>query len=217
MNQDFVWEVEDTAGATLDIRVNWTEVDESAVALLESFKDYRDNPIGVVGRVELSGNKIFVYPFSILSSGTIQGDHVLCPQFDQSRLRSRNESLLQRLRKKFYRDERVKTQIGSAVDEDDLFGLADDSLFGGTLPALVADAERVVGVALESGAQRYLPNAATTLSTVCEQLSNLGATSLSEALALSLEDTKPVTLLRASYRLQVFRQSMRLSQLTLAE
>jgi len=214
LDQAFVWQLHDDSDAPLEIRVPWTEVDESSVAFLESLKAERDHPTAILGRLEVGGGKLRIYPFAVFSSGTARGDKILCPQFDQARICSRNESLLRRLRKKFQRARVVETRIGDA-DADEIPDIATDD-FANIPPllcGLVVELDRVLSAALESGAHALSPAAAQTLSKCKDRLESLAIAPVANSLSRALETQGPEDVLRSAYYLHVFRQSLRLSRL----
>lgn len=214
LDQAFVWQLYDEAAAAMEVRVPWTPSDETSVAFLESLQVDRDKPTSILGRLEVRGGTLCLYPFSLFSSGTVQGDKVLCPQFDQARIRSRNEPLLQRLRAKFPRDGRIETRIG-VPDSNELGDTtaADSTNISPLLRAVILDVDRILSAALESGATRLTPAVAQTLSKTRDRLAELGVSALTDTLTLLLTDSTPVNFLRAAYRLHLFRQSLRLCQL----
>ncbi len=214
--QCFVWDLLDDEGASLQARVPWRQVDEAAVGFLESIKVERDHPTAILGRLEVNAGRIQLYPLTIFSSGTSKGDKILCPQFDQQRIRSRNETLLQRLRKKFKREKVVETRIGESESEE-LGGTDGDDAANlpPTIRNLLFDVDHVLRAAVESGAQTLNPAAAQTLERSRDQFQSLGVAPMADSLIDVLDNppTLAAPLLRASYRLQLFRQASRLSQL----
>lgn len=212
LHQAFVWQLHDESGAALDIRVPWTDVDESSVAFLESLKEARDCPVAVLGRLQVDGQELSVYPYSVFSSGTARGHTILCPQFDQDLIRSRNESLLRRLRKKFKREPIVETRIGDAENDELPMSIGNDvARLPPHLQSVVVDIDRVVQSALEAGSVKLQPAARQTLSDSHDRLVSLGVTPLADCLADLLQSGSPGHLLRTAYRLQLFRDSLALS------
>jgi len=214
LEQAFVWQLHDQRGAAIELRIPWTHMDEESIAFLESLKVDRDKLVGVLGRLEVRNNRISVYPFSAFSEGTIQGDTILCPQFDQDRVRSRNESLLQRLRKKFKRQKPVETRLG----DEDWEVRPDDGAMDAppVLESVYLDLERILIAALESGATSLAPSAEEALGTIYKRLDALALKPLAEPVAQILDrPSKPLpeAILSAAYRLQIYRQSLRLSGL----
>ncbi|MCA8992053.1 MAG: hypothetical protein KDA88_08740 [Planctomycetaceae bacterium] len=213
LEQAFIWEVFDSKHAVLDVVVPWREVDEPGIAFLESIKGERDNPTAIFGRLEMGRDKLRVYPFSVFSSGTAQGDQILCPHFDQDRIRSRNEDLLQRLRQKYNRNRVVDTRIGDSED-DEQPGSTHEELLK-TPPALrrvLVDIQQVVNFAIESGVHRLNPSATQTLTKCRDQLESLAVTPLAEGLSATLQSHSPDNLLHTAYRLQLFLQTLRIQR-----
>lgn len=211
LNQAFVWQVIDTAGTPLQLRVGWSGLNEPAILFLESLKVDREKPVAIVGRTMLDETGLSVYPFSILSTGTVRGDTVLCPQFDEDRIRSRNAALLERLRRKFKRNQPVETTMGG---ED---GVELDTKEWGTLPpkmeSIVRGVEHILSSALESGAHKLSPQAVKTLATYQQQLDGLGLEPLASSLGnvMDCRDTSAAgAILRAGYRLLVCRKASRM-------
>ena len=216
LEQEFVWQLYDESEAALQVRVPWSEIDEPSVAFLESIKLDRDKPSALLGRLEVRRMGLQIYPFSVFSNGTSRGDKVLCPQFDQDRIRSRNEALLKRLRKKFKRQPRVETRIGDAESDDvtdsDINNLAD---LPPLIRSLLFDVDHILSAALESGARQLAPAAAQTLTETRDRFASLGAAPLADALSAVLQsrNSTSANLLRAAYRLLLFRQSLKLGRL----
>lgn len=214
--QAFVWQLHDESGAPLQVRIPWTEVNETSVVFLESLKVERDHATALLGRLQVDDGTMHVYPFSLFSSGTTKGDTILCPQFDQARIRSRHEGLLQRLRKKFKRTQVAETRIGDAVTNDLADTTTNDLVNVPPLfRSLILDVDNILSAALESGGSDLNPAAEQTLSASRDRLNSLGVTPLADALSAVLkhEDLGLPNLLRAAYRLHLFRQSLELSQL----
>lgn len=216
LNQAFVWEVYDTSGDSLQIRVPWREVDEDAILFLEAIKLDREHPTAVLGRLEVASDQVYIYPFSIFSTGTQRGDKILCPQFDHDRIRSRNLHLLERLRKKFKRERVVETRMGEAEEEESP-ALSADSLLN--LPPLIRnllmDLDNILSAALEMGSNKLNPSAKEVLLDALDRLRSLGLRPLSQSLE-TLTQAEPFPagdLLRAAYRLELFRQAANVSQL----
>ncbi len=217
LHQEFVWALHDETGAVLEIRIPWSEVDEESVVFLESLKVERDKVWAVLGRVEVRRGALSLYPFSLFSEGTIQNDTILCPQFDQSRIRSRNEALLRRLRKKFQRRPAVNARVGDG-DSDESVDEAGGELTGVTplLQDLVYDVNRLLMSVLEAGALWLMPHVKDRFEQLGERLRSLGVTPLADSLKAALDAQPPAlpnAILVAAYRLQLFRQSLRLSLL----
>jgi len=212
LNQAFVWQLLDDAGSNVELRVPWTAVDETSVLFLESVLVERDQPTAILGRVELQQGAVSIYPLSLFSSGTPRGDLVLCPQFDQVRIRSQNEALLKQLREKHQRYQTVTTRIGDDEEEEGLDS-SDDELAAlpRVLRSLVSDVERILRSALEAGSARLSESARKTLAACQEQFEALGLAPLAGALAEVLAQPNAPDLLHAAYRLQLLRQSARLA------
>lgn len=214
LDQAFVWQLFDKRGAIVELRIPWTEPDENSIAFLESLKVDRDKLTAILGRLEVRNNHASVYPFSTFSEGTIQGDTILCPQFDQDRVRSRNESLLQRLRKKFNRQKPVDTRL----DDSELVGTLGDEVWESppVFQNLYVDLERILISALESGATTLPPSTVEALEVMNTRLEALGLQPLSVPVSDLLNRQSvdlPDAILSAAYRLQLYRQALRLSTL----
>jgi len=218
LNQVFVWELVDQDGDTLQLQVPWTEVDETSIAFLESLRLDRDQPVGVLGRVQRQDSdgeaaSWKIYPFSIFSSGGKNNQKILCAQFDAGRIKSKNESLLSRLREKFKRNPKVTSQVGGLSTEPE----AEDKIALSALPilfrTLVLDLDRILTASLESG--RY-PNDALTvqaLRSIQERFNDLGVTSLADCLDEIVKQPdlperqldRGGVILQAAYRLELFK------------
>jgi len=214
LQQAFVWQLHDAEGNVVELRIPWTQMDEGSTAFFESLKVDRDQLTAVLGRLGVQAGRISVYPFTVFSHGTFKGDKLLCPQFDQDRIRSRNELLLKRLRKKFKRQETVDTRLG---DDEFSSQMAEEAL---NLPPLIHtiyfDLERILISALESGANVLAPSAETSLKAIHDRLDALALRPLAESVGEVLKPRDkplPAAILSAAYRLELFRQSLRLSVL----
>lgn len=213
LDQAFVWDLQDEDGDSIHMRVPWQEVDEQAIVFLEAVKLDREQPSGLLGRVEVSNESgLSFYPFSMFSVGTKKGDKILCPQFDQFRIQSRNLHLLEKLRKKFKRDKVVQTRMGE--DSEALPRSTDAMNLPPLLQKLLVDVDRVLSAALEMGATRLQPAAQQVLTAACERFQSLGVRPMTEALQEITRESqfKSATMLRAAYRLTLFRQAARLIQ-----
>jgi hypothetical protein len=185
LDQSFVWQIHDAAGSPAEIRVPWTEVTEASVLFLESILVERDRPTAILGRIEVRSVAIHIYPLSVFTSGTPRGDLVLCPQFDQFRIRSRNEALLTRLREKYQRFQKVQTRIGDEGDEENEGDIGTQTGLRPIFGALIDDVETILGAALETGATRLSEDAAATLAKARERFSNQGLEPMAQSLSMS--------------------------------
>jgi hypothetical protein len=206
LDQSFVWQIHDAAGAA-EIRVPWTEVTETSVLFLESILVERDKPTAILGRIEPRGAGIHIDPLSVFSSGAPQGDLVLCPQFDQFRIRSRNEALLTRLREKYQRFQRVQTRISDQGDQENDGDIDPQTDLPPIFRNVIFDVDTILGAALETGATRLREDAAATLAHARDHFSRLGLEPMAQSLSGLLHDPGPSNFLRAAYRLYLLRQA----------
>jgi len=217
LDQAFVWPLVDKAGSIVEVRVPWSNVDEPGVVFLESLEVERDKATALLCRLQVRGGKMALYPLTVFSEGAVQGDKVLCPQFDQRRIRSQNESLLARLRKKFGRQKEVEARIGDAEFEEAVAGEPSAEDLRAAAPLIVSviyDLDRILTASLEAGATSLSPRTEEALRALHERLTALGVRPLAEAIAPLLGPRLPAAaVLTAAYRLHLFRQSLRLSLL----
>jgi len=65
--QEFFWPLIDNHGATLMLRLAFNMVNESSIAYLEKLDPVREKVWGVVGRVVMTQDDLFFYPYSLLT------------------------------------------------------------------------------------------------------------------------------------------------------
>lgn len=75
---------------------------------------------------------------------------------------------------------------------------------------LVLDLEQTLSGVLESGAATLHATSEETLVKCRDRLYSLGVKPLAESLDATLKSRRPAEVLRAAYRLQLFRQALRL-------
>lgn len=207
LDQAFVWQLLDSSGNAVELRVPWMEITEASVLFLESILIDRDQPTAILGRIEVRGPMMHIYPLSLFSSGSAQGDLILCPQFDQFRIRSPNEALLKRLREKYHRFQTVQTRIGAESDGEIEGNIDPPSSLPPMLRHLIFDVESVLYAALETGATRLSEVATTTVVGARDRFSMLGLEPMAQSLSRLVNEAGPANLLRAAYRLHLLRQS----------
>lgn len=213
LDQNFVWELFDHSGNLLPIVVPWREVDEPTILSLESINLKRDQPSAVLGRIEVIRGVIQIYPFSLFSDGTPKGDHILCPQFDQLRIESRNDSLLRRLRKKYKREKKVETKIGI---EQNLSEEMQSNLqsFPTGLRNLLYDLESILTSSFEIGANHLTPAAKLQLRLIHQRFVELSSLPVAEALAPLLDpEVNSQQVLQAAYKVELFKRCLTASRI----
>lgn len=226
LDQSMVWDVVGDDGAVISIRVPWTEVDEPAIAMLESIKPDREHLTAILGRWQIRAGELNVYPMSFFSSGSSQGDRVLNPQFDAVRIESRNKRLLDRLREKHRRVKTVRTSVGAEDDTEgsDSFSLAwslssamADGLAGAPpmLRRMLVELDDQIGGAIESGAGGLHPAAGQAIAISADRARRLGLTALADSLDKVTGDRGHADdVLGAAYRLRLAKEALGWARLT---
>jgi hypothetical protein len=174
LQQRFTWQLIDDQGAALELALPWTEVNEPAIEFLEAVNPARDQLTGVVVRLGFGGRGLTVEPLSLLSAGTPQGHRVLNPGFDRELIRSKQSTLLEKLRQKYGRDRIAVTMTtGSDGDEDGEAAGTLDALPPG-LQTRLAEAEAILLRLAESGVRRLPEETGTRLKQIALALGRAG-------------------------------------------
>jgi hypothetical protein len=182
LQQSFCWQLDDDAGRSLVLTLPWNGVNETSIEFLEAVKPDRDQLRRVVVRITFTDKGLFLEPLSLLSAGTPQGHRVLNPGFDREYIRSRQSSLLERLRQKYGRDRIATTMTDDeAWDEaTDALGLLENAPVG--LRNRLTELEGMLLRAAESGLRRLDDEARARLGQMAAGLHRAGLAELAQAL-----------------------------------
>ncbi len=182
LQQSFCWPVADDEDRSIRLTLPWSEVNESAVEMLEALKPDRDRLTHVVCTIALGNRGLRLEPLSFLGTGTPQGHRVLNPGFDRGLIVSKHSTLLEKLRQKYGRD-RVATTL-TADDEWDesaeTLGLPEFVPAG--LRNGLSEAESLLLRIAESGARRPGERAMEQFRQLAARLQRVGLTELGTAL-----------------------------------
>ena len=181
LEQQFVWELVDRAGQVLQVRVPWNDLEETSIEFLETIKPERENLWGLLGRITVKQSRLSVYPLTLLSTGAHQGDTVLCPHFDQNRLQSRNQQLLEQLRTKHGRARSVQVRMADA--EEDPLASVDLRSVPKAVRDLLTQVERLTHGAIETGAVQMNELAIEQIKEAQRLSASLGLQVLEQSLA----------------------------------
>ena len=203
--QQLVWPLGDEAGRALRLTIPWTDVNEPAIEFFEEARAERDRLTAVVCQLRASSAGIAVEPLTLLSAGTPRGDLVLNPGFDRDRMRSRQSSLLQRLREKYGRD-RLHAVV--ALEDDDTSvdaPMASLDAFPVGLRLPLAELEATLLHEAEAGTRRADEVADKRRAAVAGQLKRVG---LDELAACCTSDVRwAAKILWAGYLLRLIQEA----------
>ncbi len=182
LQQSFCWPVADDEGRSLRLTLPWSEVNESAVEMLEALKPDRDRLTHVVCTIALGNRGLRLEPLSFLGTGTPQGHRVLNPGFDRGLIVSKHSTLLEKLRQKYGRD-RVATTLTADDDWDEsaeTLGLPEFIPAG--LRTGLSEAESLLLRVAESGSRRPNDRVLEQFRQLAVRLQRVGLTELGTAL-----------------------------------
>jgi hypothetical protein len=203
--QQLVWPLGDETGKCLRVSLPWTDANESTIEFLERIRADRDRLTAIVCQLRATSAGIVIEPLSLLSGGTPNGDLVLNPGFDRDRVRSRQSSLLDKLREKYGRN-RLHAVI--ALDEDDASfdsPMASLETFPIGLRLPLAELESAVLHQAEAGARRVDEAARRRFSAIAPRLKRVNLDDLSAC--CTGEGDWPRRLLWTGYLLRLLHEA----------
>lgn len=207
LQQCFLWPIHDGIGQPLILTLPWAGIHEASIEFLEAVKPGRENLTHAVVRIVFGPRGPSFQPLALWSAGSSGEGAILNPAFDLPRIKSRQSSLLDKLRKKFGRD-RIVTTMTPDEDEEDQPGIA----YAGGPPGLtraLAEVENWLLRLAESGLGRRDANLQERARQLAANLHRRGLEELARGLEeLSREEAGPPALLAASYRANLCRQAL---------